>query len=76
MKTKIYIISLLAFIIQGMVQGQTAANQTTDQSFEYWKGYANKHNWTLTEKQEFLKSKQFEMNSASTKLSNYKPNLN
>lgn len=72
MKTKFYIISLLAFIIQGMVQGQTVANQTTDQTFEYWKGYANKHNWTLAEKQEFLTSKQFEMSSSSSKFKEQK----
>lgn len=58
MKTKFYIISLLAFIIQAMVKGQTPANQI--QTFEYWKGYANKHNWTLPEKEEFLKAKQRE----------------
>jgi gliding motility-associated-like protein len=62
MKTKFYIISLLAFIIQGMVQGQTPANLTTDHTFEYWKAYANKHNWTAAEKQEFLSAKQNDMN--------------
>jgi hypothetical protein len=59
MKTKFYIISLLAFIIQGMVKGQTPASQI--QAYEYWKGYANKHNWTLPEKEEFLKAKQREL---------------
>lgn len=62
MKTKIYATALLAFIIQVMVQGQTPANQTTNHSFEYWKGYANKQNWNTAEKEEFLKAKQFDIN--------------
>jgi gliding motility-associated-like protein len=80
MKTKIYATALLAFIIQVMVQSQTPANQTTEYSFEYWKGYANKQNWNTAEKEEFLKAKQYDLNRKPTSVinsgANQKPALN
>jgi len=79
MKTKFYIISLLAFIIQAMVHGQTPDNQIQARSSDYWKAYANKQNWNTAEKEEFLAAKQLEMNkkpvAVQTSQTNLKPSL-
>ncbi len=60
MKTKFYILAVLAFTIQAVVKGQIPASQASTYNEAFWIGYTQKLQLTDAERTEFLTAKKTE----------------
>lgn len=67
MKTKFYILAVLALTIQAVVKGQTQDSRVSGYNESFWNGYIQKLQLSQAEKQEFLAAKKAEaLHNSST----------